>query len=237
VIENTGAGDTMVAFFDSSTVVLGSPALVRAAIDQRSSHKVKIDAALNDRITSLRQRYDFWGLGERPEGFAPPVAEATLVESIDRFQFGIQVSNGLELTAEIHPRSSKESEKLNAAIQQIAALLKGPEESQSGTSFDLKSEGGTWKLTLSMPEAELKKAIEVQTGVASPATTSVSPAVPELPETGPTAAPEPVAQPVTPAAIPVAPAAPPANPARAAARKPAAPESHDTVILTLPGKK
>jgi hypothetical protein len=94
--------DNVVALLDSGIALIGDPARVRAAIDQRGG-KNRIDAALNDRITSLRQRYDIWGLGERPEGFVPPIPEVKVVESIERFQFGMQMANGLELGAEITP--------------------------------------------------------------------------------------------------------------------------------------
>ncbi len=234
VIAGETEASTVVALLDAGTVVIGDPALVRAAIDQRG-RKARIDSALNDRITSLRQRYDFWGLGDRPEGFTAPIPEAALMQCMDRFQFGMQVANGVELTAEIHPRNSKESEKLGDAIQKIAALLKGPETSPSGTRFDLQSDGGTWRLTLSMPEVELKKAIEAQTGVVLPAMAPATAAIPEAPVTGPNAAPE--AVPVVAAAAP-APVPPPATPVNPqGTHKPAGPEAHDTVVFTLPGKK
>ncbi len=61
--------DSAVALLENGAAILGDAPLVRAAIDQRAG-KSRIDRALNDRITSLRQRYDIWGLGERAEGFA-----------------------------------------------------------------------------------------------------------------------------------------------------------------------
>lgn len=217
--------DSAVAFLPDGAAVIGDPALVRAAIDQRG--KARIDAALNDRITSLRQRYDVWGLGELPEGLATPIPEAQVLESIGRFQFGMQLASGLELDAELHSRSPQDAEKLNAALAAMAALLPRQESSTSTSKFDMRADGGTFKLAVSISEEELKKAI--QAGTDTLATTSTQAAAPitaaELSDTGPNAAPE------------AAPAPAPATPQPVA--KPAKPKAieQDTVILTLPGKK
>jgi hypothetical protein len=184
-----------VALLDGGTAVIGDPALVRDAIDQRSAHrsaqsggKSRIDAVLNDRITSLRQRYDVWGLGEQGAGFVAPMGEAKVLESadlldsidllkcIDRFQFGMQLASGLELGAEIHARSPEGAEKLSAALGTMAALVKGHQTSTSATEFttklatkfELQADGGSLNLTVSIPEEELEKIMEAETAVLSP---------------------------------------------------------------------
>jgi hypothetical protein len=215
-------GESAVALLDAGTALIGNPTLVHAAIDRRGG-KSKIDPALNDRITSLRQRYDIWGLGAGPQGLPAPVPEAKVLEAIDRFQFGMQLANGLEVSAELHARSAKDEEKLQTVLDGIAAFLKAPK-------FDLQADGRTLKLTVSMPEADLQQAIEAQAAMRAPAAvTAVAPATaPEAPENGPNATPEPA--PAT-APAPVA----SATPAPSAKPKPADP--HDTVVLMLPGKK
>jgi hypothetical protein len=240
--------DSVVALLDAGTALIGDPALVRAAIDQRGG-KARIDSALNDRITSLRQRYDVWGLGTQAEGFALPIPEAKVLESIDRFQFGLQLETGLELSAEIHARSPEDADKLGTAFGAISAIFKGQELSASATRFDLHSEAGSLKLTVSIPEEQLKQVIEAETATLSPVSLESatpapsapsSPAAAEAVETGPDTAPEP-----SPAQAPatVPPTAPPAATPQAttpqALAKPAASKmiESDTVILMLPGKK
>jgi hypothetical protein len=229
---------SMVALLENGTVILGDAALVRAAIDQRGG-KSRIDSVLNDRITSLRQRYDIWGLGERPEGLVSPMPEAPmpetkLLESIDRFQFGVQLSNGLELGAEIHARSPEDIEKLNGALAMIAAMMKGQQNSAAGARFDLQSEGGTIKLSVFIPEEELKKTIAGEAALFAPVSTQPSTPVAssELAITGTDVAP------AVPLVVP-APAA--ASVTNQASSKPAKPKllakETDTVIFTLPGKK
>jgi hypothetical protein len=153
--------DGLIALLDGSTALLGTPGLVRAAIDQRGG-KPRIAAALHDRITSLRQCYDVWGLGERAEGFAAPTPAAQALESIDRFQFGIQLASGLELGAEIHARSPKDLEKLRATFALVAGMLNARKPAAKGAKFDLRIEEGSLKLDVSIPEEELKKALEPQ---------------------------------------------------------------------------
>jgi len=233
--------DSAVAFLDDGTVLIGDPALVRAAIDRwlgsrslERGGKSSIDSSFNDRITSLRQRYDIWGLGELPAGFVAPMPEAKVLESIDRFQFGMQLASGLELAAEIHPRSPDDAGKLSTALELMATLLNG--QGTSGAArFDVQETGGTLKLAVSIPDEELKKAIEDETAGLLPASAqsaavASAPAVTaETPETGPNAAPD------------APPAAPPVPAPLQTAPKPAAPKTPDhepdTVILTLPGKK
>jgi hypothetical protein len=226
--------DGVVAFLDNGTVLIGDPVLVRAAIDQRGG-KSRIDSSFNDRITSLRQRYDIWGLGELPAGFVTPLPETKVLESIDRFQFGMQLASGLELAAEIHPRSPEDAAKLSTALDLMASLLKGQETSR-GVKFDVAASGGTLKLAVSIPDEELRKAIQAETAgllpaSAQPAAQASPPTVTsETPETDPNAALEGPS-----AAPPVTPAPPQTAP------KPSAPKTPDhqpdTVILTLPGKK
>lgn len=239
--------DSVVALLDGSTALAGDANMVRAAIDRRGGG-VHIDSDLNDRITSLRQRYDIWGLGERPQGFAAPTPEAKSLESIDRFQFGIQLESGLELSAEIHARSTKDAEKLNETLQMVAAMLKGQKPSAGGAKFDLEAEGGTIKLNVSIPEAELKKMITSEKAALTPQMPTTAPAPdsrptawgsdvsPEPPLTVPAAGPAlspvvpadppsavPALSPAAPADVPAVPAIPAVAPADPPSAVPAAP--------------
>lgn len=198
--------DSVVALLDGGTALIGDRTLVRAAIDRRGG-TTGTDPTLNDRIASLRQRYDVWGLGEQPEGFAAPVPEAKALESIDRFQFGIELSSGLELGAEIHTRSPQDAEKLSAALGMVAAMFKGQQPSGSAAKFDMLADGGTLKLNVFIPEEELKKSIQSDIAALSPTT-------------APTAAPRP---------------APPAAPKPAATQ--VLDKEGNTVVLQLPGKE
>ncbi|MEI9975624.1 MAG: hypothetical protein WDO73_28305 [Ignavibacteriota bacterium] len=229
-----GASNSAVAVLDNATMIVGEIALVQAAIDQRVV-KNRIDAALNDRITSMRQRYDIWGLGEPSEGIASAIPEAKMLESIDRFQFGMQLASGLELSAEIHARSLKDGEKLRDSLGMIAALLKGQNQSANGNKFDLQVEGGTLKLAVSISDEELKKAIAFHGAPSTVALASPAPmaTTSDATEGGPNVTPE--ASPVAPVTKAVPASASKTTPAPCTARV-VAPEA-DTVVFKLPGKK
>ena len=227
--------DAVVALLDSSTAVLGDANLVRAAIDRRGA-KTGIEADLNDRITSLRQRYDIWGIGDRTEGFTSLVPEVKILESADRFQFGMQMASGLELSAEIHARSSADAGKLRTAVGMIAAVVKG-RTAASAAKFDLQADGGTLKLSVYIPEAELKKTIEAETAALSPVSVSAPVASADGEAGGPSQAPE------APSLATAAPAQSASVQAAAAQPAPKLPapkvldQDQDTVVFKLPGKK
>jgi hypothetical protein len=234
----------VMALLDASTIVAGDAALVRAAIDRREGGP-KMDVALAGRIAAARQHYDVWGLGEHPDGFVSPMPETKGLESIDRFQFGMLLSSGLELGAELHARSPQEAEKLNASLQLVAAMLKAQQPSESAARFDIEAQEGTLKLTVTIPEEELKLAIEAES-----ASLSQEPASAHGAAAPAAALPPPAASLAVPS---VAPTAPPTRPAMAArppgpplpspkaAPRTIAPQVLDkdgnTVVFTLPGKK
>jgi hypothetical protein len=162
----SGKGSVSVmAMLDASTVILGDLPLVRAAIDRRGSG-ARLDPALAAAAALLRDRYEIWGLGDRPGVLVPKNAQPDGLDSIDRFQFGISVSHGLELAAEIHAASAKDAEKLTASVRLIEAMLKAQ---QPSAKLDIRAENGTLKLSLAIPEEELKKAMAAQRASVKPA--------------------------------------------------------------------
>ena len=76
----------VLGLIDEATAIAGDAALVKAAIDRRGK-PVVYDVALVARVASLRERFDLWGTGERPQGFVAPGVENDQLNSIDRFEF------------------------------------------------------------------------------------------------------------------------------------------------------
>jgi hypothetical protein len=148
----------VVGLLDATTALAGDRALVKAAIDRRGQ-PVIYDRALVARVASLRERFDVWGTGERPQGFVAPGGQNEQLNSIDRFEFGLRITHGLELSAEAHARSQKDADKLAASL----ALLQMMAQAQSKTAkFEVKAEDSTLKLSFAISEEELKKAIAAQ---------------------------------------------------------------------------
>jgi hypothetical protein len=158
-------GKSVLALLDATTAVAGEPAAVRAAIDRRG-HGAPLDAKLAARVQALAGRFDIWGTGERPEGFVAPTGKREDLDSIDRFEFGVRVSNGLALAAEIHARSPKDAEKLAASVAMLQAMMSA--QQPAAPKFDVQVKDGTIKLSLAISEDDLKKAIAAQRGAAAP---------------------------------------------------------------------
>jgi len=152
---------SVLALLDANTVLAGEAPIVKAAIDRRGQPAV-YDAALVARVASLRERFDIWGTGERPEGFVAPGGQNDQLRSIDRFEFGVRITHGLEFGGEMHARSQKEAEKLAATLGILQMMAKA----QSNTAkFDVKMEDNTLKLSFAISEEELKKAIAAQSQI------------------------------------------------------------------------
>jgi hypothetical protein len=150
--------DGVVALLNASTALAGDRPTVLATLDHLGNG-AQIDPALAQRIAAARGRYDIWGLGDRPEGFVAPTPEASGLESIDRFQFGVSVSHGLELGAELHARSPKDAEQIGAMLGMVQAMIKAKQPTSASAKFDVHAEDGTFQLTMTIPEAELLKAV------------------------------------------------------------------------------
>ena len=200
--------DGVVALLSPSTALAGDRPTVLAALDHLGSG-AQIDRDLAQRIAAARRRYDIWGLGDRPEGFVPPTPQASGLESIDRFQFGVSISHGLELGAEIHARSPKDAEQLCAALSMLEAMVKGSQPTAASVKFDIHTEDGTVNLAIVVPEAQVLQAIRMQAGAPAQAI----------------------------AGKPVAPPVPVKEPVKATPPSMVFDQEGNTVILTLPGAK
>ena len=153
------------AFLDGTTVLAGDLAEVKGAIDRRAS-TAGLSAALSSRIAKFRDHYDIWGVAELPPGLAksvPNPAQAQLLDSIDRVQFGMSVAHGLEITAEVHARSVKDADQFAAYVKLFEAMTKAsPQVAANGSNVKIQNEGGTVRISIAVPENEVIRAIQNQ---------------------------------------------------------------------------
>jgi len=156
--------DQVVAILDANTALAGDRPMVLAAIDRGgAASEATPDNSLAARIAPLRERYDVWGAGDHIQAFGP-VPQASVADAFDSFQFGMSVRQGLELAAEVHASSPKGAEKLSASLGLLSAMLRA-QQPAGGAKFDLQADNGTFKLAVTIPEEELKKAMEAQSGM------------------------------------------------------------------------
>jgi len=246
VIEDAKDPNSAIGLIDGETAILGNPAQVQAAIDRRGTG-AQLDADLLSRMDAAWSRYDVWGMGDGPGGPAATGEAADALRSIDRFSFGVALRRGLELTAEIHPRSSEDGAKIMTALSMIEMAIKAKQPKDSATKFDLDSDHGTLRVAVTVPEEELRKGIEAQrtsmVAAVSKRAQSARPATPSA--TAPTPAPE-AALPVLEATAPAAPWLVPVAPKPAARFETRRPDTKaqiitapngDTLFVKLPGAR
>jgi hypothetical protein len=222
-----------IALLDASTIVAGSMKDVRAAIDRRESPTAGLNAELVRRAGELSGRYAIWGVGTLPADFHPPAGGPEALNSLDRFDFGVALSHGLELAATLHVRKPEDAQKLSAAMQFVEMMSKAQPDN-NGTKIETHVENGTLTVALEVSEEALKKGLEQQHTMIAQAIANAQTQAQKQAKTGMPA--RPVAQPSA--------VASPGNPL--SVYSPAAPSKETKIIsdqegvsvkVTLPGKR
>ncbi len=153
--------DSAWAVLDPATAVAGDPALVRRAIDRRTAAS-QLDPAVMTILNALRTQYDIWGYGQVNPAMLPDAAKQQGLDAVDRFQFGVNVSSGLQLSATLHMRSNEDGEKLAAGARLLEAMVRAQQPSMGKTQLDIRTENQMVKIALSVPQEEIDKAIEAR---------------------------------------------------------------------------
>jgi hypothetical protein len=211
------------ALVDANTAIAGTLADVKAALDRRGGAGA-LSADLAARIDAVAGRHDFWAVGDLPEGLAPSKPGAKEMPSIDRFDFGASLRDGLQLQGSVHLRSSEEAAQLATMIQMFSTMLQ-MQPSKSAAKFNLKADGGTLRVDISIPEAELKRTVSEQKDLFTGMLGSRMPRRLGTPAAAPT-----VAESPKPPAYPIS--RPPSAPATIVTN-----DRGETVQVTLPGGK
>jgi len=150
-----------IAILDASTAIAGDAPLVRAAIDRRAGG-AGIAASLAARIEPLRSRYSIWGVGDRPKHPPARAGRPDAMDTVDQFEFGADLADGLELTAKIHLRTPEDAEKMASSIALAEGMLKGSQASSTGAKVEMHTGDGWLKLSITVPQEALNKAIQEQ---------------------------------------------------------------------------
>ena len=167
-------GKGVLALLDEATLLAGDTLAVRAAIDRHGKNAAP-NATLAMRVQSLRERFDVWGTGERPEGFVAPTGKNEQLDSMDRFEFGVRISKGFELDAEIHARSPKDADKMAASLQLMKAMMSAQDE--LAPKIDVQVNAGTIKIALAISEEGVKKMMAARRGATAPVPDRTGPPV------------------------------------------------------------
>jgi hypothetical protein len=149
------------ALLDDFTLIAGDEAEVQAAIDRRGS-PARLNPVLAARVANLLSKFDVWGTGDNPKGFQAAKGQSGGLDAVDHFEFGAAFHKGLAIEAEAHVRTAEDAKKLQESLRFVETLLSIQKTATNGSKFSLHTQNGTLKLSLMVPEEELKKAIAAQ---------------------------------------------------------------------------
>lgn len=212
------------AFLDSSTVLAGDLAAVKAAID-RGPMVNGFTPTFAARIAKYREQYAIWGIAKAPAGLAKRLSSETgsgnqqMWDSIDRFQIGIGLAKGLDIAAELHARTGAEGAKLASSLQFLQAMMKASQPSLNGKGTNITIDStadGSVKIALAISEAELEKALKSRLQAGSSSRAEVRSATPIIQSSENDVPTPPVSTPVAGGSMP--------------------PSTNNTAVFTLPGR-
>jgi hypothetical protein len=162
LLAGTQKNDGAFAFLNDTTVLAGDPAEVKAAIDRRTT-AATLDPAVIAKIQDLQSHYAIWGFADHPEKLAKRLPSSTQqpgLQSLDRFQFGVNLAEGLAVDAALHVASPEDARQLGGYVKLLDALMKGDSSLKDGAKLHVEEQEGTLQLALSIPEEELKRALQ-----------------------------------------------------------------------------
>src|SRR5580658_8494055 len=165
--------DTVLAFLDSSTALVGDPTSVRAAIDRKTTN-TPIDSSVLTKAQAISSGKDFWFVTLVPlSNFSSSIPDANLssamqgnlLAAINQVSGGIRFGDTVTISAEAVTRSEKDAQALVDVVKFFAGLVqlnrqKDPAAGQVATLLDtLKTTtaGNITNISLAIPEAQLEQ--------------------------------------------------------------------------------
>ncbi|MCC6862743.1 MAG: hypothetical protein IT158_29480 [Bryobacterales bacterium] len=161
------------AFPDGETALAGDLEQVRAAL--RGARRAP--EALAAKAAALREQYDLWVVADSPgvslpaqaPGGGGPVPPQAMLNSIRQFSGGLRFGNDLEMAAELTAQSEAEAQKLADALQMLAGLFRqksagDPKAAQLLERVRFGREGSAVRLGLTLPQAEVTRALRARAG-------------------------------------------------------------------------
>ncbi len=161
------------AFLDSTLVVAGDLANVRAAIDRRTGGPT-IPAALVAQVNQLSSTQDAWVISTvppstlKPPAALPPASGVNLQNALQKVESasgGVKFGSVVVLTGQAHADTPQDASsvgdvlKLLVSIAQLQAS-KNPQAAALAQSLTVGTQGSTVKITLSVPEDQIQQLVK-----------------------------------------------------------------------------
>ncbi len=175
---NTNAakeGDSVIAFCDNSTAVMGDPDSVKATIERFQS---KADGShLADQVKSVSGAYDFWFrtlvpvsefAGLMPDPNIGQAMNTQLFQAISQASGGVKFGVNVQFGVQAVTRSEKDAQALVDVVRFIAGMIqtspnKSPAAGQVSTlvdSMNLSAAGNVMTMSLMIPETQVESMLD-----------------------------------------------------------------------------
>ena len=162
-----------IAFFDSSSAVMGDLASVRAAIERKQSGAAATGNLLG-KVHDLSAKNDFWFVttvpisefaGAMPNPNLSGAMKGDLLAAIHQASGGIRFGETVTISGEAVTRSDKDAQALLDVFKFLAGLIQLNSENnkvagQVSTlldTMDLKTSGNVMTMSLAIPEVQLEQ--------------------------------------------------------------------------------
>jgi hypothetical protein len=165
--------DTVIAFLDGSTALVGDVTSVKAAID-RKKRNTAVDGSIVSKAQAVSSGKDFWFVTTVPlSNFSSSVPEpnlsgamqGNLLAAINQMSGGIRFGDTVSISAEAVTRSEKDAQALVDVVKFFAGLVqlnrqKDPTAGQVATLLDTlqtSTSGNITSISIAIPEAQLEQ--------------------------------------------------------------------------------
>jgi hypothetical protein len=165
--------DTVLAFLDNSTVLVGDLTSVKAAIDRKKSN-APTDGAVLAKAQAVSSGKDFWFVTLVPlSNFSAAIPDpnlsgamqGNLLAGINQMSGGVRFGDTVTISAEAVTRSEKDAQALVDVVKFFAGLVqlnrqKNPEAGQVSTLLDTlqtSTSGNITTISLAIPEQQLEQ--------------------------------------------------------------------------------
>ena len=162
-----------IAFFDSSSAVMGDVASVQAAIQRKQSNAAPAGSLLS-KVRDLSATNDFWFVtvvpisefaGAMPNSNLGGAMKGDLLAAIHQASGGIRFGETVTISGEAITRSDKDAQALVDVFRFLAGLIQLNSENnkvagQVSTlldTMDLKTTGNVMTMSLAIPELQLEQ--------------------------------------------------------------------------------
>jgi hypothetical protein len=162
------AKDTRIAFLDSTTILGGDTAEVRAAIDRfKGAHSVAVKGSILDGVPNLASKNDLWMTVEIPENAlqeANPMA-GQMFAGVNGAELGMSFEQGLGLLLNIRTTGPDAAARVAQSLQGLLAMgamsqSDDPQTADLLKKLQVKSEESRVTVGLALDKGDLDKMIE-----------------------------------------------------------------------------